>query len=240
MDEGTPADDAPAVLATGRGDVRLAVVSMSAAEPDGRDDDYVRWHLLDHLPEQFRLPGFRWGRRWRSTGRGRAHRLAEVPPYDRVDHVVGYLFAEPLDEAIDGFFALGRALHEAGRMPIRLPSVQLAAWKPVERRAASRIKAGADVVPFRPDRGVVLLIEQGDPGATLDSLVATDGVAGAWRFRGTDGRHAGFAPTADLALTIIYVDDDPVEVVQRLGAAVDRESERLLLAAPFDPATVGW
>ena len=38
---------------------------MSSRHPDGLDADYLRWHMLDHLPEQVpRLNGLRLGQRW--------------------------------------------------------------------------------------------------------------------------------------------------------------------------------
>src|ERR1700694_4914448 len=45
---GTPSDQLPDVLATGLTDVRLAFISLSAREPNGRDGEYIAWHSLDH------------------------------------------------------------------------------------------------------------------------------------------------------------------------------------------------
>ncbi len=53
--------------------------------------------MLDHLPEQYRIGAIRWGQRWVSTARCRAARLTSEGPFDAVDHVVGYLFAQVLD-----------------------------------------------------------------------------------------------------------------------------------------------
>ena len=52
---GTPSDDVADVLATGGGEVTTVFVSMSTRHPDGADADYLRWHTLDHRPEQHRL-----------------------------------------------------------------------------------------------------------------------------------------------------------------------------------------
>ena len=30
---------------------------------DGRHREYNEWHLLDHMPEQFKLEGLHWGQR---------------------------------------------------------------------------------------------------------------------------------------------------------------------------------
>ena len=119
---GTPSDQLPEVLATGSTDVRLAFISLSAREPNGRDAEYVAWHSLDHRPEQHRLAGLRNSMRLVSTAACRAARAASVDRYDGVDHVMTYLFSDAA--ALVPFNDLGAALHNGGRMPLRLPSVQ--------------------------------------------------------------------------------------------------------------------
>jgi hypothetical protein len=118
---GTPSDQLPDVLATGRTDVRYAFVSLSAREPNGRDAEYIAWHSLDHRPEQHRLPGLRNSLRLVSTPACRAARAASTEAFDAVDHVMTYLFTDLAE--MPGFNALGKALGEGGRMPLRLPSL---------------------------------------------------------------------------------------------------------------------
>jgi len=109
---GTPSDDVPAVLETGRGHVTTVFVSLSAREPDGRDVEYLRWHGLDHRPEQHRLAGLRGSLRLVSTPACRAVRAAGDDRYDAVDHVMTYWFAGR--ESLGPFMALGAALRAAG------------------------------------------------------------------------------------------------------------------------------
>ena len=52
---GTPSDEVEDVLAAGRGDITTLFVSMATRHPEGTDADYLRWHTLDHRPEQHRL-----------------------------------------------------------------------------------------------------------------------------------------------------------------------------------------
>src|SRR5436190_1209036 len=101
--------------------VRLVVVSLSARSPDGADAAYLAWHGLDHLPEQYSIESLVHGQRWVSTPACRAARAAGDDALEATDHIVQYLFAEPVAPAIDRFFALGAELREAGRMPLRLP-----------------------------------------------------------------------------------------------------------------------
>src|SRR5580704_16251372 len=118
--EGTPSDRLPDVLCTGSTDVQLAFISMSAREPNGRDAEYLAWHSLDHRPEQYRLSGLRNSLRVVSTPACRAARAASVDEYDAVDHVMTYHFDD--QSALPSFNALGAALHQGGRMPLRLPT----------------------------------------------------------------------------------------------------------------------
>jgi hypothetical protein len=223
---GTPSDDIPEVLDTGRADVTTVFVSLAARDPDGRDAEYIRWHSLDHSPEQHRLGGLRGSLRLVSTPGCRAVRAAGDDRYDAVDHVMTYWFADPA--TLGPFRALGRALREAGRMPLRLPSVQLAEYRLAGRVAAPRVVVGADVVPWRPAVGVYLLLEQGVADAAR--LIEAGGVAGVWWATRTENG-------AVTQLTHCFLDDDPVDVAGRLEPLLaDRwrtGAVQPLLAAPF-------
>ncbi|MGI8755397.1 MAG: hypothetical protein ACR2MB_05960 [Acidimicrobiales bacterium] len=233
----TPSDDAPAVIACGGVDVAASIVSMSARSPDGDDAAYLRWHGLDHLPEQYRLSGVCHGSRWVSTPACRAARLVSDARFDAMDHLVQYLVCNPLDATLDGFFSLGRALHDAGRMPLRLPSVELGGYRFVEAIAAPRALVGAAVLPWRPNRGIELLVEQGVSPEPLRDLVDVEGVAGVWSYEGTVSMHARLAPTGGLHLHVLYVDEDPVTVADRLRGPLARrwadQALTPLLAAPM-------
>ena len=232
--EGTPSDDLPAVLATGTTDVNIAVVSMSERAEDGDDAGYIEWHSLDHRPEQYRLPGLRRALRIVSTPECRAARAASAPMFDAVDHVMTYLFADAA--ALPAFFDLGAALGAGGRMPVRLPKVQLGGWTRAGGVAAARAVAGIDVLPWRPARGVYLVVEQGEAVPPHD-LVEVPGVAGAWSYEGSGTLHRRLDGTTGLRLVQCFLDDDPVAVAARLGPVLRQRwsagGVEPLLAAPF-------
>lgn len=238
--EGAPSDGVPAVLAHGASDVKVGVVSMSARSPHGRDADYLAWHLLDHLPEQYRIGGLRCGTRWVSTPACRAARAASTERYDAVDHVVCYLFADPIDAALETFFALGADLRQAGRMPVRLPPVELAGYELAATTASPAALVGADVLPWRPARGVYLLVEEG-PSLDCGALVLVPGVAGVWSFDGRDSLHPQLTATGGLTVTLCYLDDAPAATAERLaGELATRWADGTvtpLLAAPFVTVT---
>src|SRR5262245_36433936 len=91
---GTPSDDVPAMLATGRTDITTLYVSMSSRHPDGRDADYLEWHSLDHRPEQHRLAALRASFRLVSTPACRAARAAGDERYAATDHMMTYMFTD--------------------------------------------------------------------------------------------------------------------------------------------------
>ena len=229
---GTATDELPAVLATGATDVRVIFVSMSAREPDGRDADYLEWHSLDHRPEQYRVAGIRHSIRLVSTRECRAARAFGDPRYDAVDHVMTYFFAD--GAALDQYTALSKALTGA-RRPFRLPSVAAGYFGLAGKVAARRAITGADVIPWRPARGVYLIVEQGAQSPA--ALVDVAGVAGIWWHSGESPHASGSPDKTGVQVTYCYLDDDPVETAQRLRQPLEQRwaarKVTPLLAAPF-------
>lgn len=233
MTGATPSDQLPAVLTTGRTDVRVVFVSMSEREPDGRDEEYLVWHALDHRPEQYRLSTLRGSLRLVSTAACRAARAAADARYDAVDHVMSYLFSDRA--GLEPFLALGRALGDGGRMPMRLPSVETAAYDLAGTVATPGALVGADVIPWRPARGVYLLIERGR--ASADELTAVPGVAGAWWFTGSRLPPPWRNDTTGMQITYCYLDGAPVPTAEELRPILEKRwaggEVTPLLAAPF-------
>jgi hypothetical protein len=144
-------------------------VSFTEVEP-GAHRSYNEWHLFDHLPEQLPLPGVVWGQRW--VVRPGAAVVAE-PPLDRVHYVTLYLMAEPLDEAVRGFFALAGELRAAGRFHEQRTSHLSGLAPVVSAAAAPRALVAPEVVPYRPHRGVHVSLGSGAFGGDA---------AGTWTF----------------------------------------------------------
>ena len=229
---GTASDDLPAVLATGSTDVRAIFLSMSARAADGRDAQYLEWHSLDHRPEQHRIAGLRHSLRVVSTPACRAARLVSDARFDAVDHVMTYFFAA--DAAFEQFNALSAALG-GERRPFRLPSVYANYFHLAGTLAARRAVAGADVIPWRPARGLVLIIEQGERSPA--ELVDTAGVAGLWWHVGGSPPVANFADNSGLQATYCFTEENPIDTVHALRAPLERRwfagDVIPLLAAPF-------
>lgn len=235
---GTPSDDVPAVLAAGRGDVSTLFVSMATRHPDGLDAEYLRWHTLDHRPEQHRLSAVRASLRLVSTPACRAARAASPGRFDAIDHVMTYFFTDV--KGLTGFNELSTALGDAGRKLALLPPVQRGVYDVATKLAAPRIKAGADVLPWWPSRGVYLLLEHGEaPSTDLLGVDGVDGVAGVWSAtsRGVDRTLA--SAEAGQHLTYCFLDDDPIATAQRLRPVLETrwgaEGVEPLFAAPLHP-----
>jgi hypothetical protein len=213
----------------------MCVVSLSARSPEGSDAAYLAWHGLDHLPEQYGISSLVSGQRWVSTPSCRSARAAGAEELDAADHVVQYLFADPLEGALDRFFSLGAELREAGRMPLRLPPVELAAYELAERVASPRALVGAAVLPWRPCRGAYVLIEDG-VDESREHLCDVDGVAGVWRYTGA-ALHDRLVDTTGRQLTVCYLDENPAMVGARITKALDGPvmfGAPLETVAPFD------
>ncbi|WP_136245421.1 hypothetical protein [Mycobacterium intracellulare] len=230
---GTPSDEVTEILATGNGGISTLFVSMATRHPDGKDAEYLRWHTLDHRPEQHRLAAVRASLRLVSTPACRSARALTEGPLNAVDHVMTYFFADVA--GLHDFNELSTALGNAGRKLALLPPVERGVYDVQHKAAAPGVKAGSDVLPWLPARGVYLLVERGS--ASPDPLLDVDGVTGVWSAlsRRVDAILA--SAQGDQAITYCFLDDDPVATAERMRPVLtDRwADDRIepLFAAPF-------
>lgn len=230
---GTPSDEVLEVLATGNGGITTLFVSMATRHPDGKDAEYLRWHTLDHRPEQHRLAAVRASMRLVSTPACRSARAVSDGPLDAVDHVMTYFFADAA--GLHDFNELSTALGDAGRKLPLLPPVERGVYDVQRKAAAPRVKVGSDVLPWLPARGVFLLVERGS--SSLPPLIELDGVTGVWSAL---SRRVGAnlaSAQANQSITYCFTDDDPIATAERLrpvlAARWDESGIEPLFAAPF-------
>jgi hypothetical protein len=230
--------------------VKIGFFSISRRAADGDDAGYLAWHQLDHMPEQYQLPGLLLGQRWASTAACEKVRAAAVDGWAETMHVVCYLMGNPVDEALDEFYTLGRTLAEKGRMARAVPRQYNAALRLLEALAAPRTLISNEVVPYRPHRGIYLIVEEPTGEASQDdylqwlhtdvlpTLVSVPGVAGALTFGTTPAIQLPSFTPGRYRMTTCYLDDDPATVGQRLAPVLAQIWEdapvRPLLAAPFE------
>jgi hypothetical protein len=231
---GTPSDECPEILATGRTDVTTIYASLAKRHAGGLDARYLEWHTLDHRPEQHRLPQLRASFRMVSTPECRAARAASDERYDEADHLQSYFFTGL--SAMEGFQALNGALHEAGRSPYSLPLVERGVYRVDGMAAAPRIKVGGEVLLWWAATGVYFLIERG--GGPVADLLDVPGVGGAW-WGGAVPLEPPFTTrdNSGLHVSYLFLDDEPPVVAERLRPRLDLRwsstGSEPLLAAPF-------
>jgi hypothetical protein len=225
--------------------VKVGFFSLSEALAPIDDRRYLRWHQLDHMPEQYQLPGLVFGQRWASTPQSRALRLVAAGRWARIDHVVCYLMGDPVESTLDDFAALGRRLAELGRYPVALPSVFAGATRWLAAEAAPPALVSAEVVPFRPNRGIYLIVaEPAENDADVDSLLLeAPGVAGVWTFETGPAYRKWQRTEGEYRFKVCYLDGDPCDVAGQIGGVVEAawrdKSSRLLLAGPY-ASLVPW
>jgi hypothetical protein len=216
--------------------VRIGFFSFTEVTDPAEHRSYNEWHQLDHMPEQFPIPGVVFGQRWVSTPAGRRARAFDDPALASIH----YMTHEHRRSHLSGPFAV------------------------TGLRAASRVLVSAESIPFRPNLGLYVVVRTGrhavasdqstpvsapeqhdgaeDPDVSLaGALLEADGVAGVWTFT-TDGRSErhGWRP-GEKTITVCYLDAPPLSVAPRLGdvvrAAVDENSWSVVFAGPLETIT---
>jgi hypothetical protein len=226
---------------------RKAFFSFVELTDPAKHEEYNAYHQLDHRPANLALRSVVWGDRWvRSPQCADTSRAAE-DPLDRNQYVAMYWFADPVDESIKEWRELGERAFQWGRKPdTDWSRRELGYFVPLKGYVNERVRVSADVLPFRPVRGVhitVSLIREPHSSATeemyswydrvhIPDLLRCDGVAGAWTFYSEwttlldseQRRTPGGA-----RITLLYLDGDPLRfVAERDGRMAEwREAGRL-------------
>lgn len=230
--------------------VKAGVFSLTPPASFDQDRDYLRWHLLDHMPEQYQLPGIVLGLRWIGDDACRAARLVGDAPAMDVGNLVHYLLGDPVQQTIDDFMRLGRRLAEVGRFPERRTSLGLKVLELLRWDAAPSALVSPEVVPFRPHRGVFVVIEEptGDPPTAawltwlhtdhVPALLGMSGTAGSWMFGSSTAWSlppAAIGP--EVFVTVVYLDGDPVATAAELAPLIEQRwatgAVRPLFAGPL-------
>lgn len=217
---------------SGPGKVRVGFFSFTEVTDPAAHRSYNEWHQLDHLPEQFPIPGVAWGQRWVSTPACRAARAVDGALLAPIHYLTLYLMTEPVPETLRAFAELGRHLHEVGRFHEQRRSHLSGPFDAISAAAAPRVLVSASAVPFRPCTGVYVVVEEAPAGAE-DALraevdpgrvLAVPGVAGVWSFAAA----APFAAHADdpiasrwrpgaHRITVCFLDGDPLAVAEAVA-----------------------
>lgn len=214
---------------------------------------YNAWHMLDHLPEQLTLPGIGWGERWVSTPACRLARAVSTAPFDDVHYLTLYLLSPPVDRTLDEFGRLARQLSDRGRFHRHRRTALTGAFDVVDTAAAARVRISAGAVPYRPNRGIHVRVEEVVDQRRLDdhlrwfalehlpALLGLPGVAGVWTFaaaaaaRRRDGEARPVTATAS-RITMTWLDGPVLDAAVGIGdlAPPSEGAVRPLLDGPFE------
>jgi hypothetical protein len=178
---------------------------------------YNEWHQLDHLPEQYQLPGIVHGERWVASPDCVAARLVDDDVLGRAQYVTLYLMAEPVEPLIDDFGALGAQLREVGRFHEERTALLAGGWRATAAATSPRLPITPAVLPWRPAQGVFVLVEQEGGSAPLDPLLDADGVAGGWTFAPDPALTRSWWLMQPYRITVLWLDDDPLATTARLA-----------------------
>jgi len=231
------------------GKVRIGFFSFTEVTDPAEHRSYNEWHQLDHMPEQYLIPGVVFGQRWVSTPACRGARVADAAVLAPIHYITLYLMSEPVDTTLEEFRALGGRLHAEGRFHHHRRSRLSGPFALTGMVAARRVLVSADAVPYRPNLGVYVIVRQwagpaaadDEDGRLAGALLDADGVAGVWTFSaGARFDPHGWHP-GDKTITVCYLDSEPLTVAPGLGAsvraAVDEERGAVMFAGPLETIT---
>jgi hypothetical protein len=218
---------------TRRDKVEVGFFSFTEVTDPREHRSYNEWHQLDHLPEQFPLRGIAYGQRWVATPACAAARADAEPPFDATHYVTLYLMTAPLDRTLREFHALGVRLSAAGRFHRHRRSHFAGPLRVTGAAAAARVHVSPAAVPYRPHRGVYVVVgDARDEAPSLDALTARPGVAGAWSFASTDEFTDHPWDTGGRSVTVAWLDDDPLVVARHVADLLP--GRRCVYAGPLE------
>jgi hypothetical protein len=205
---------------------------------------YNEWHQYDHLPEQYQLPGIAHGERWVASPDCVAARLVDDDLLGRAQYVTLYLLGEPVEATIDAFGALAGELRDQDRFFEDRTALLAGGWRVASTATSPRLPISPAVIPWRPSRGVFVLVEHDAVDAPSPvPLLDVAGVAGGWTFAPEPELTRSWWLTQPYRITVLWLDGDPLATTARLAPTLrDRWAHGIatpVYAAPLRTITPG-
>jgi hypothetical protein len=198
----------------------LGFFSFTEVTDPSAHEAYNAWHQLDHLPEQFTIDGIVFGQRWVRSPRCRAVEAASDSTLEPFHYMTLYLMRGR--EVVPEFFALAEQLRAKDRFFAARRALVSGPFEIVDRWAAPRVAVSPGAIPFRPSRGVYVVVGPALDGA---ALVDRPGVAGAWQFADSE---------AERTVTVAFVDGDLWQAAASLGPTAAEAGDAVEWAGPLE------
>lgn len=222
-------------------DVKVGFITLTEVTSSGDHQAYNAWHQLDHMPEQFSIPGVVGGQRWVLAPACADEAIAVDDPLGIFHYLTLYLMTEPVTQTLEQFAEVRERLAKLGRFYEHRRARLSGAWVFLEALAAPRSLVAPEVLPWRPNRGIYAVIDE--PLADTSSLdeylrlrhtshfprlLEVPGVAGLWSFATRQWAFAnGDDPPPDpqaqdaTRITVLFLDGDPHQVAADVGPLVE-------------------
>ncbi len=246
-------------------DATTAYFSFSHLSDATKHDEYNRWHLLDHRPENLALDGVNYGERWVHSPRCQALGRVVQPVLAPTQYITTYWFANPAHESIVEWQGLAERSFQWGRRPDRPYAVR--PFQGFFSCAATYVSPHLSLSPaalkFRPSRSVYIvaakmsqphsddvqdLYHWYDTTAIPEALSANNAVSGACTFSSDSSTlDDGWAPLEGTTTfdsgsgergqvrTYIYFLDDDAEDAMFFPPLSGRGCETVLFAGALEP-----
>jgi hypothetical protein len=212
---------------------------------------YNEWHQLDHMPEQLPLRGVAFGQRWVATPACAAARLRADDVLAATHYVTLYLMTQPVEQTLAEFLALGQRLRSLGRFHEHRRSHLSGPLQVLEAAASARVLISPEAVPYRPHRGVFVIVEEPTAGDDAHeqwlhrewtpAALEVDGVAGTWSFATSPRLNRLTWDPGNRRITVCYLDDDPLAVTPALAPVIEQRwkdgAVRPVYAGPLETIT---
>ncbi len=238
-------------------------------DPEGHAE-YNWFHSSDHIPENLALDGVILAARWAAPQRYMDARLAVHPSFATSQYLIHYLMTEPLEEAFQQFAELSGRTRSLGRYFEPRTIHASGHYNLLKAYVAPRLPISPEAVPFRPHRGVFVVMKdlldlskrqelaQWHDQVHVPDVLTVKGVTGCYWFESWTRERApssGPGHPEQRWVFLYYLDEDPLEMMADLpkkqaewraaGRAYDAsQSMEVVLAGPYqtidDPERYDW
>ena len=219
---------------------KIGFFSFTEITDPAEHRSYNEWHMLDHMPEQYPIPGIAYGQRWVSTPASAAARAVSERAARR----------RPLPHVLrDDGAGRGDAARVLRTRPCarRRSDVSISTGARCCRArsgsldgvAAPRVLVRAESVPFRPHRGIYVVVEgagASDTARARSRAHGAPGVAGLWTFGSGEESDAHPWKPGDQRITVAWLDDDPNDG-RRRSSRRSNIADGVTFAGPFETIT---